>query len=272
MMRKISWLLALLCLAAVSPLRAEPKPVYTLLLNGDRVERDPPPLLTIWLNGNPIGIYTSDRSIAIQVNQFIKKGENELKLVDAGHRTWTVQFALVNPVNNDADVILDQEISLSGKGEWSTTLNLPKVDWTLPIFESHIGEAQAANPDLPKYLEDLFRGMMAVEKTPVVSQIWKDGMAIWIKNAYGQTDQMISGGQTMLATMLENVEQLQDTPSREKTKIIRGRNIVLVYNGITNDQAGVVPYLGLWKNKDGSLGRVPPTILYRTKDGWAVWQ
>src|SRR5690242_4916397 len=99
MLHRISPLLVLLLAlaAGAAPLCAAPKPVYSLVLNGDREQvKGEPPILCVYLNGNPVGVYTNSFSIGIQANQFLKKGKNEIRLTDTAKRAWSVQFAMTD--------------------------------------------------------------------------------------------------------------------------------------------------------------------------------
>ncbi len=253
-------------------LHAAPKPVYSLVLNGDReLVKGEPPILCVYLNGNPVGVYTNGFSIGIQANQFLKKGKNEIRLTDTAKRQWSVQLGMTDG-EKEPVLVFEKDVDLAGKGEWSTIVDLPNVDWSLPLFEKEITEAQASGPEIPKFLESVFTGMTAADKAPVVSLIWKNGMSVWMKEAYGQPEEAAAGGKQFLVQTLENIAKLEETPSAGKMKIIRGKNAVLIYTGVIKDEMSSSAYLAKWTNKDGTVGQVPPTILYQTKDGWAIWQ
>lgn len=274
MLSRISPLLVLLFAlsAGAAPLCAAPKPVYSLVLNGDREQvKGEPPILCVYLNGNPVGVYTNSFSIGIQANQFLRKGKNEIRLTDTAKRAWSVQFGMTDG-EKEPVLVLEKDVDLAGKGEWSATVDLPNVDWTLPLFEKEVTEAQAGGPEIPKFMEGLFNGIAAADKTPVVSLIWNNGMSVWMKEAYGQPEEAAAGGKQFLKQTLENIAKLEETPTAAKMKIIRGKNAVLVYTGVVKEEISSTAYLATFKNRDGSAAQVPPTILYQTKDGWAIWQ
>lgn len=252
---------------------AAPKPIYTLVLNTEAPASEPtvPQTVCIYVNDNPTGLHVNSTSMGIQLNQYLKKGANEIRIVDSAKRTWSVQVGL-SEEGKDPELVLEKDVSAQGKGEAVVTIDLPKVDWALPIFDKALSDQDVQPGPIAQHLERINAAVKGPDKAAAVSLIWSHGTGVWAKEAYGQEADMLDKMKQMTQQFFEGIDKIEETPMLTDLKIVRGKNVVLVYRGITKQESGMTPYLLRWKNKDGSDGLAPQTTLYLTKDGWAVWQ
>jgi hypothetical protein len=249
---------------------ASPLPYFSVVLNSEwRPSSANIETLCVYVNGNPVGIFANEKSIAISLNQFLKPAVNEIRMIDSARRPWNL--TLVQAVTpNDSQTLL--ETNFASAKEFSTELNLTNINWSLPIFNRPIAKEEVSKLAILKFLQSLFLGLIDEDKSAAVNLLQQDGLMLWQAKAYGLSDDVLIKEKSDTRLNLQSIVSIIESPKEDTLKVIAGKNTVLVYSGFTSKDGRVIPFLGRLRLKNGSERVVPPLILYKKNNAWAIWQ
>ena len=269
--------LAVVCLVTGCS-RSKPAPsLYTLVLNAARTATPPNFApgdrgVCIYVNGNPVGLIPRNNAVGIPLNQYLRPGINNIALTDSAKRSWSIAVGYEDKQHKE--VLLETNVAVTGVSSFA--INLPNVTWSMPIFDSHISDADISPDSIATFLHRLYAfnpGIGDTNKDAVVDLLRADGVEIWQSAAYGVPDKVIADGRTQLLFSLNKIAAFTEIPSAGTIRIIRGPNTILVYTGIgaAGSRMPPQPFLARVRMKDGSGGMTHPAVLYKKNGGWAIW-
>lgn len=259
-----------LCVCLASPL-----PVHSITLNAAQtmpqsVSAADGQTVCVYVNENPIGVFPGEKSIAASLNQFLRPGTNELRVVDSAKRQWELVWVCADQVTPPAR-LMETNLAAAG-GEFAVSVYLTNVSWSLPIFAREVSDRDVSKASVLTFLQSVFASFSDKDKSSVVRCLQNDGLSIWQPMAYGVADEVVATRKAVTERNMASIEVVVEFPKEDTLQILKGKNAILVYSGFDIKNGRANAYLGKLRLKDGEERIVSPLVLYRKGGAWAIWQ
>ena len=211
----------------------------------------------VYVNDNPVTLFDgTTTALLVQLNQYLKPGKNEIRVVDGMERSWNVQLGRAH--QNSSTVVLEKDCK-PAKGEFKVPFVLDDVKWKLPIFDSKIPEPVISNNALLEILKGKFALFSQKDKTQIMDFLGKNGKDIWMTSAYGVSREDVEKNKVFAKKYMSDVQSVEKFPAISELKIIRGKNSILVYNGSSKKGA----FFAQLRLKNGTENNLEPLMLYK---------
>lgn len=234
--------------------------------SGDAIEGD----VLIYINNNCISRY-SGYGTTIQINQWLKKGENKYSFVGASSKKIYIKIVKYNSKGKDFKVLAKKTID-SGNIENSGVFKVDS-EYSLPLFKSDIpNDRTKVKKELSEMIETIQHLFEEKDRTKL-NEILIAGRAIWQPLAYNDNWSVSEPAlkKKLYSQYIRGQKKLIKLNPNE-LKYVFGSNSIYVYSGVFRDEIFRNDYLFKFKKKDNSLFILPAIKFVWLNNKWIVWE